>query len=106
MSTRFQRRQENFACAHCGAQVRGDGYTNHCPACLHSQHVDVHPGDRLAECGGLMAPVAVEQKDGEYRILHRCERCGHQKWNRAAAGDSFERLLAVARQQVGPGDAG
>lgn len=102
MARYFQRRPEDFTCAHCGAQVQGDGYTNHCPACLYSLHVDLSPGDRLADCKGLMIPLAVEQKAGEYRILHRCQRCGYEKWNRAAAQDSFERLLQVARQQAGP----
>lgn len=102
MSKQFQRRQEDFVCAQCGAAVQGDGYTNHCPACLYSLHVDVSPGDRLADCGGLMAPVAVDRKEGEYRLLHRCTRCGHEKWNRSASDDDFERILDVARKQAGP----
>ncbi|MEK7158524.1 MAG: RNHCP domain-containing protein, partial [Patescibacteria group bacterium] len=46
MSRTFQRRVEDFTCESCGAQVTGDGYTNHCPQCLVSKHVDVYPGDR------------------------------------------------------------
>lgn len=99
MSTRFKRNKEDFVCLNCGAQVSGDGYTNHCPHCLYSRHVDVHPGDRAADCGGLMAPVAVSQKDGQYRILHRCQVCGAEKWNQASPQDDFEQLLAIARAQ-------
>ena len=56
----FQRRIENFVCEHCGEKVIGDGYTNHCPKCLWSKHVDVNPGDRMAHCGGMMKPEALE----------------------------------------------
>lgn len=99
---RFQRTREDFTCEHCGETVRGDGYTNHCPACLYSKHVDVNPGDRAESCGGLMQPIAVEQKKGEYRLLHRCTRCGAERWNRAARGDSFELILQIAAEQSRP----
>jgi hypothetical protein len=44
----FQRCKEDFRCGHCGHLERGDGYTNHCTACLWSAHVDIQPGDRAA----------------------------------------------------------
>ena len=93
---RFQRRIEDFDCLNCGEPVEGDGYTNHCPRCLHSRHVDVNPGDRASDCGGLMAPVALEH-DGKkgFVILHRCERCGHEKKNRAAPDDDPEELSSL-----------
>ena len=77
----------------CGAFVTGDGYTNHCPECLTSRHVDVNPGDRAANCGAAMPPVRTKQ-DGKkgMMILHRCEACGHEKWNRAGKGDDFGEL--------------
>ena len=28
--------------------MKGNGYTNHCPKCLWSKHVDINPGDRGA----------------------------------------------------------
>jgi rubrerythrin len=95
VSRKFQRRTEDFVCEHCGQTVVGDGYTNHCPRCLWSKHVDENPGDRAAQCGGLMQPVGAEQKRGEITLVHRCVRCGHLKRNRAAADDDFARLLAV-----------
>ena len=64
----FQRNIENFKCAKCGRVVEGNGYTNHCPECLTSRHVDVNPGDRSSECGGIMEAVGAEQKNGEWRI--------------------------------------
>lgn len=99
MAKRFQRRREDFACAHCGAEVKGDGYTNHCPRCLYSRHVDLNPGDRQADCGGLMEPVAIDRRDETYRILHRCLACGAEKWNRVSPKDDFEVLLRVAEKQ-------
>lgn len=95
---KFQRRIEDFACEHCGALVKGDGYTNHCPKCLWSKHVDVNPGDRAATCGGMMEPVSVEGSSGsQYRICHRCIICGHEKINDANSGDSADALVALAR---------
>jgi hypothetical protein len=100
LTKKFQRKIENFVCAHCGQQVQGDGYTNHCPRCLWSKHVDIQPGDRLAECGGMMEPVAVSGTSNDYRIQHRCQVCGLEKWNQAQDQDDFERILAVAQAQA------
>ena len=69
----FQRCIEDFNCGHCGFLEKGDGYTNHCSQCLWSKHVDVNPGDRAASCQGLMRPVLVDTKKGQYRFLQRCE---------------------------------
>lgn len=66
----------------------GNGYTNHCPACLWSLHVDVHPGDRAARCRAPMAPAQVLYERGEFVIVHECTACGHVKRNRAARGDA------------------
>ncbi|OGI15205.1 MAG: hypothetical protein A3E38_01165 [Candidatus Moranbacteria bacterium RIFCSPHIGHO2_12_FULL_54_9] len=90
----FKRRREDFWCEQCGAQVAGDGYTNHCPQCLWSKHVDVRPGDRAAECGGLMEPVALVKE----RLTHRCVRCGYEKNNKTAADDDFDALLRLANR--------
>lgn len=100
MSRSFIRNVEDFTCEHCGLAVAGNGYTNHCPRCLWSKHVDRAPGDRAAGCGGLMPPVAVEAQADGYRLLHRCQQCGAQKWNQAAEEDDFDELLAVARRSA------
>lgn len=78
--------------------MTGNGYTNHCPACLWSKHVDVNPGDRAADCGGLMEPVGAEQKSGENILVHRCVICGHIKRNRTAPEDNFSLLLKIIAQ--------
>ena len=93
---KFQRCVQDFDCEHCGAFVKGNGYTNHCPECLWSKHEDISPGDRAASCGGLMQPVTVAGRVGEYRLHHRCQVCGAVRSVKAAKQDNFEQLLAIA----------
>jgi hypothetical protein len=96
----FTRRIEDFVCGHCQTKVIGNGYTNHCPECLYSQHVDVMPGDRQATCRGLMAPVHVEAFGAGYKILHRCVQCGHEKKNQSVERDNFDALLAIINTET------
>ena len=97
MGNSFQRRVENFTCEHCAAQVVGNGYTNHCPHCLWSKHVDVNPGDRAAACLGMMKPIALQGSTPHYRILHRCERCEFERLNNVQAEDDAEALVALTQ---------
>ena len=92
----FKRHIEDFACEHCGAEVSGNGYTNHCPKCLWSKHVDVHPGDRAANCGGLMEPRSIESKGGLHDIVHVCVKCGHVKRNKVQKEDDFDEVVKIA----------
>jgi len=93
---RFIRTIEDFTCEHCGNVVKGSGYTNHCPQCLWSKHVDVHPGDRAATCGGLMQPTDVIFEKGEQVLIHSCEKCDYQKRNKVADNDNQEALIAIS----------
>jgi hypothetical protein len=92
----FIRTKEDFTCEKCGFFVAGDGYTNHCPECLWSKHVDVFPGDRAQMCGGMMEPVSVEVKNREYTLTHKCLKCGHIKPNKASKADNFDMLTQIA----------
>jgi len=97
----FIRTPEDFVCENCGEKVVGSGYTNHCPKCLYSKHVDERvPGDRGASCGGLMEPIGLEQRRGKYIIVHRCLLCGKTTRNSAAADDDFDALMELARRQA------
>lgn len=100
MIKKFQRCQEDFLCEQCGTFVKGTGYTNHCPRCLWSKHVDVNPGDRAATCGGMMKPINIELKKGEYVILHQCIKCGFEKRNKSAKDDNFEVILKVFTPKI------
>lgn len=96
----FQKRTEDFVCAHCGAAVTGSGYTNHCPKCLWSRHVDIDPGDRAALCGGMMKPVALEGATGAgYFLVHRCEKCGFVRRNAVSEDDDRDAVIALAGKQ-------
>jgi hypothetical protein len=96
---------EGFTCLHCGLTVpplANGSYRNHCPACLHSLHVDVNPGDRAHPCGGVMEPIGAEHSGKKgWIIVHRCTRCGEVRRNRAALDDplvpdDLEVLTALA----------
>ncbi len=79
MSKKFQRKIEDFVCEHCGVKVKGNGYTNHCPYCLWSKHVDIFPGDRQNECLGLMEPKEVYFKNQIWHLVHKCQKCGEER---------------------------
>lgn len=92
----FIRTKENFNCEVCGHHVVGTGYTNHCPKCLWSKHVDANPGDRDANCDGMMRPVRAEKAKGDaWDIVHRCERCGQEKHNKAQKEDDWDVVVSV-----------
>jgi len=99
-SRKFIKVIEDFRCGKCGYDVAGRGFTNHCPKCLWSKHVDNNPGDRAAGCGGMMEPVRVEVDGEKYIITNRCVVCGHEKRNKAAKDDDFEVLLEIARRSA------
>jgi len=93
---KFTRVTEDFPCGRCGADVKGDGYTNHCPKCLWSKHVDNNPGDRANACHGLMEPVGLRKKDGEFDVLHRCQTCAHEKWNHVTKADDSDIIVKLS----------
>lgn len=93
---KFKRTREDFVCEKCGFFVRGNGYTNHCPNCLWSKHVDINPGDRNERCQGIMEPIGIEMRKGEYFILHRCLDCGFERFNHVRADDNFDVVIAIS----------
>lgn len=95
MGRRFQKRIEAFICQHCGYEVKGNGFTNHCPRCLWSRHVDLFPGDRGASCQGMMEPVDIEKKGQEISVIHRCLVCGERRKNKLAPDDDYQKVLEI-----------
>ncbi len=94
-----------FTCKSCGWLVvsagAGSEHRNHCPNCLCSLHLDLEPGDRAADCGGLMEPIAVwVRKNGEWAVIHRCRVCGALSSNRIAADDNPMKLMSIAMKPV------
>lgn len=109
---RFAKLDDGFVCLHCGREVKPLGYSsrNHCPFCLWSRHVDIHPGDRANPCGGALEPISAEPdaKKG-YILISRCEKCGEIRRCRTAheakvQPDSLSliiKLTACGRDMVG-----
>ncbi len=94
-SGRFTRKRENFECNQCGLFVIGNGYTNHCPRCLWSMHVDVNPGDRASACRGPMEPVEAVYEIAGFVIKHRCTECGAEKKISSSENDNADLLLEI-----------
>ncbi len=99
----FKKNDSGFICQNCGKEVAPLGYTsrNHCPFCLCSLHVDINPGDRANECGGIMDAVSAQpdRKKG-YILVHRCRRCGELKRNKIAQGeDNIDLILTLTARQ-------
>jgi len=95
-SLKFKKKKEDFVCEKCGAEVKGSGFTNHCPKCLWSKHVDIFPGDRAEICGGLMKPIFVEENGGEWPIVHKCQKCGIEKRNKISKEDNFDEVIRIS----------
>ena len=95
----FIRNTEDFTCEHCGQKVKGTGYTNHCPACLWSKHVDNLPGDRANTCCGLMQPIDVVMTGDTYDLVHQCSKCGVIKNNKVSDNDDRLALANILAQK-------
>jgi hypothetical protein len=97
MSKLFQKKVEDFICEHCGEKVVGDGYTNHCPKCLWSKHVDINPGDRASECQGMMMPIKVEVEKGETILTYHCQKCNFERRKKVEKNDNFDEVIKLAK---------
>lgn len=92
----FIKKEEDFVCRVCGTKVQGTGYTNHCPNCLWSMHVDEEvPGDRASNCKGLMEPIRAELKKGKYVLIHKCRICGKETRNKTSENDNIEEIIKL-----------
>jgi hypothetical protein len=78
---KFQRKKEDFTCGHCNYAVVGNGY-------------------RACNCEGLMEPTGLENQNGVFYIVHKCQKCGEIKRNKAAKGDSFSLLVELSNQNL------
>ena len=96
------RKKENFTCDNCGKSVIGDGYTDHCPDCLHGKHVDEEiPGDRASPCKGLMRPTGIMKRGSKIQIEYRCEKCGKIFSCKVSKADSTDKIISVGSRQEG-----
>ena len=99
---RAHQRAESFRCLQCrldvSMQAPGTAHRNHCPSCLTSRHLDLRtPGDRAADCGARMEPMAISVRgDGEWVLIHRCLGCDALSANRTAGDDNPLLLVRMA----------
>lgn len=99
-------KNEGFVCENCGQKVApikfGGSYRNHCPDCLWSKHVDTdEPGDRKSDCQGMMEPVGVfTRRTGEYVLVHKCQKCGFERYNRIAGDDDFGKVTSLSTRPI------
>lgn len=96
MPKKFTKKVENFTCANCKFKVKGNGFTNHCPKCLYSKHVDVNPGDRAEKCGGLMQPIFLEMQKHGYKLTHECLKCGEKRNCKVSPEDDIQALAKLS----------
>lgn len=88
----FTKVNEPFSCIQCGFSVPKSSNTcrDHCPKCLYSLHVDNNPGDRAAECGGILKPIAwSKHKKKGYMIHYICQFCGMKRVNKFLENDTY-----------------
>lgn len=98
---KFIRHKEDFVCKNCNQFVEGNGYTNHCPKCLYTLHVDKYPGDRQELCHGLMKPIDIVTKGGEPKhVIHKCSICKIVKQNILSTSDSRQAIIDVMQDKV------
>lgn len=92
---------EKYTCGHCGENVIGGRYNNHCPRCLWSKHLDDKiPGDRASKCRSLMKPVGVMQKNGAWRIVHQCLRCKKNTIVNSSPEDDSDLIIELSRRPL------
>ncbi|MDR0946672.1 MAG: RNHCP domain-containing protein [Ruminococcus sp.] len=97
---RFKMIDEGFVCTVCGRTVEKLGTTarDHCPFCLCSLHLDENPGDRAADCGGILRPVGIKTSKKGIQIEYICEKCKTPKRNIMAADDDYDLICNLSSQ--------
>ncbi len=50
----------------------------------------------MSACRGSMQPTgSFQRRNGEHVLVHRCLECGVERFNRIAADDDFDLVLAL-----------
>ena len=100
---KFTMIDESFVCDVCGNVVEKLDYSarDHCNSCLCSKHLDIMPGDRKANCGGILRPIRIENgvKD-KLKIVYKCDKCGEIKRNVLADDDNFDNVLEIMKNSA------
>ena len=98
----FIYRNEGFICENCGQEnhVNRPEIRNHCQFCLCSKHVDKNiPGDREAECGGILGPIDVDyNKKKGWILVFKCLKCGAISRNKVASDDNIDMVQKISQR--------
>lgn len=100
---KFTMIDESFVCEVCGNNVMKLDYTarDHCNKCLCSKHLDIMPGDRKSNCGGILRPIDIEKSSKDkLKIVYKCDKCGEIKRNVVANDDDFDKVLEVMKNKM------
>lgn len=99
---KFTKKVENFTCFNCSRKIIGNGFTDHCPYCLWSKHVDINPGDRINNCLGKMKPIGVDLSFGanKIKIIFKCQKCSQIKKNKASNQDNMDLIIKLSREPI------
>lgn len=100
MVRKFIKKQEDFVCLVCGQKVIGNGFTDHCPNCLWSKHVDINPGDRQSQCLGLMEPMGVTKEKGGWKISYQCQSCDYLHQCKSSENDNMEKIIELSTRPL------
>lgn len=97
-------RIDTFSCLRCGLvvtkQAPDGSLRNHCPSCLHSQHIVDQAENQPSECRSQMSPIAIAVlRSGDWMIVHRCARCDELTSNPISGDDN---QLILVRMAVRP----
>jgi DNA-directed RNA polymerase subunit RPC12/RpoP len=94
----FTENNEGFTCLVCGQDVppHPSSSRDHCTRCLTGLHVDVNPGDRMNDCGGVLEPIGLQVKGGKRQIVYRCRKCHAHVFNVVAPDDDPELIAELA----------
>ena len=44
-----------------------------------------------------MKPVEILQKNGEFVILHKCQKCGFERKNKVNENDDYKKIIEISR---------
>ena len=97
-NSRFTEIDEEFVCDVCKSIVKKLEYSarDHCPYCLCSKHLDINPGDRSANCGGVLKPIDIEKgKKDNYKIVCATYKDGEIYLDEVLGEDKLKSILPM-----------
>ena len=44
-----------------------------------------------------MKPIEIQQKNGNFVILHKCEKCGFERKNKVQENDDLNKIIEISK---------